>query len=63
MKREIVDLGRELVVGFTKVEDKVFLDFFTKDGIKIINLDKHEFNNMLSFFKDVISRTCEGKLL
>ena len=51
MRRKIVDLGREMVVGFTKVDDMVYLDFFTKDGIKVINLDENEFANVLNFFE------------
>ena len=49
MKTEVLDLERELILRIQEqeVDEVVWLDFFTKEGLKTIKMDKDSLNQIL----------------
>lgn len=50
-KRQIIDIERELILRVDRREDFVYLDFFTKDGLKMIKISSENYNKMLEQLK------------
>ncbi len=53
LKTKIIDLERELILRIQEQEtdEKVWLDFFTKEGLKTIQLKKDSFINLIKELK------------
>ncbi len=53
LKTKIIDLERELILRIQEQEtdEKVWLDFFTEEGLKTIQLKKDSFNYLIKELK------------
>ncbi len=53
MKTKILDLERELILRIQELEEDeiVWLDFFTKEGLKTIKMRKDSLNKILTELK------------
>ena len=47
MENQIIDIERELILRVDEKETLVYLDFFTKDGLKTIKIQKIFYNDFL----------------
>jgi len=49
--KKLIDIEREVILRIDERDDFVYLDFFTKDGLKTIKIKRIFYNNFLKELK------------